>query len=109
MSITLKNGNEILDGKKYKVGLRAIDLVQDVDEFGKSFQFVVNGVPIFAKGSNWIPADTFLTRFTDDRLEKLIADAAAGHQNMLRVWGGGLYEEERFYNLCDKYGISHVV
>jgi beta-mannosidase len=103
--ISLKAEGHLIDKKEYKLGLRTIELRQENDEFGKSFQFVVNGVPIFAKGSNWIPADSFLTRFSDERLEKLIADAAAGHQNMLRVWGGGLYEEERFYNLCDKYGI----
>jgi len=105
VEVKLNSGNELVDQKTYQVGLRTIDLVQEEDEFGKSFQFVVNGIPIFAKGSNWIPADSFLTRFTDARLEKLIADAAASHQNMLRVWGGGIYEEERFYDLCDKYGI----
>ena len=105
LNVTLRDEQNILDQREYKIGLRTIELVQEDDDFGKSFQFVVNGVPIFAKGSNWIPADSFLTRFSDDRLEKLIADAAASHQNMLRVWGGGLYEEERFYDLCDKYGI----
>ncbi len=68
-------------------------------------QFVVNGVPIFAKGSNWIPADSFPTRISDAYLEGLIRSAAESHQNMLRVWGGGFYEEERFYDLCDRYGI----
>ena len=72
---------------------------------GRSFTFVVNGVPIFAKGSNWIPADSFPTRITDAYLEMLIRAAAETHQNMLRVWGGGFYEEERFYDLCDRYGI----
>ena len=66
---------------------------------------MVNGVPIFAKGSNWIPADSFPTRITDEALEGLIRSAAQTHQNMLRVWGGGFYEEERFYDLCDRYGI----
>ena len=72
---------------------------------GQVVQFVVNGVPIFAKGSNWIPADSFPTRISDDTLEGLIRSAAETHQNMLRVWGGGFYEEERFYDLCDRYGI----
>jgi len=105
VAVILKDEEKILDEKEYKIGLRTIELRQQQDQFGKSFQFVINGVPIFAKGSNWIPADSFLTRFSNERLEKLIADAAASHQNMLRVWGGGLYEEERFYDLCDKYGI----
>ncbi len=105
LELTLKRKEVFLDSTQFKVGLRTIDLVQEEDEFGKSFQFVVNGIPIFAKGSNWIPADTFLAQFSNDRLEKLISDAATSHQNMLRVWGGGIYEEERFYDLCDKYGI----
>ena len=62
-------------------------------------------MPIFAKGANWIPADSFPTRVTDVFLEQLIRAAAVTHQNMLRVWGGGFYEEERFYDLCDKYGL----
>jgi len=105
ISVILISGDLPLDKKDFKIGLRTIELVQEDDEFGKSFQFKVNGIPIFAKGSNWIPADSFITRFSNARLEKLIADAAASHQNMLRVWGGGFYEEERFYDLCDKYGI----
>jgi beta-mannosidase len=94
-----------LDRAVYKIGLRTIELRQQPDEWGKSWQFAVNGVPIFAKGSNWIPADSFPTRISDDYLEGLIRSAAETHQNMLRVWGGGLYEEERFYDLCDRYGI----
>jgi beta-mannosidase len=66
---------------------------------------MVNGIPILAKGSNWIPADSFPTRITDQYLEGLIRSAAETHQNMLRVWGGGFYEDERFYDLCDRYGI----
>ena len=104
-AVTLETEGNSIDKKEFKLGLRTIELRQEDDEFGTSFQFVVNGVPIFAKGSNWIPADSFITRFSNERLEKLITDAATAHQNMLRVWGGGLYEEERFYDLCDKYGI----
>ncbi len=89
----------------YRIGLRTVELRQEPDQWGRSFTFVVNGVPIFAKGSNWIPADSFPTRITDAYLEGLIRAAADTHHNMLRVWGGGLYEEERFYDLCDRYGI----
>ena len=91
--------------KVYQIGLRTLELRQEQDQWGRSFVFVVNGVPIFAKGSNWIPADSFPTRITADHLEDLIRSAAETHQNMLRVWGGGFYEEERFYDLCDRYGI----
>ncbi|MFL5733903.1 MAG: glycosyl hydrolase 2 galactose-binding domain-containing protein [Chloroflexia bacterium] len=94
-----------LDLRAYKIGLRTVELRQEEDRCGRSFGFVVNGVPVFAKGSNWIPADSFPTRISDERLEWLVRSAAESHQNMLRVWGGGFYEEERFYNLCDRYGL----
>lgn len=97
--------SEQVDFRTYQIGLRTIDLRQEEDQWGRSFIFVVNGVPIFAKGSNWIPADSFPTRISDDYLEWLIHSAAESYQNMLRVWGGGFYEEERFYDLCDRYGI----
>jgi beta-mannosidase len=102
-SVTSKMG--LLDRHRYQIGLRTIELRQQEDQWGRSFVFVVNGVPIFAKGSNWAPADSFPTRITDEYLEGLIRSAAETHQNMLRVWGGGFYEEERFYDLCDGYGI----
>ncbi len=94
-----------LDQRRYQLGLRTIELRQQEDQWGRSFAFVVNGVQIFAKGSNWIPADSFPTRITYKYLESLISAAAETHQNMLRVWGGGFYEDERFYDLCDRYGI----
>jgi beta-mannosidase len=87
------------------MGLRTLELRRQPDEWGESFTFVVNGVPIFAKGSNWIPADSFPTRISDEHLDGLLRSAVASHQNMLRVWGGGFYEEDRFYDLCDRYGI----
>lgn len=105
VTIELRQGSLILDSKEYQLGLRTIELRQEPDEWGRSFTFVVNGQPIFVKGSNWIPADSFPTRITNDALEMLIRSAAQTHQNMLRVWGGGFYEEERFYDLCDRYGI----
>ena len=95
----------LLDQKKYQLGLRSLELRQEPDQWGRSFEFVVNGVPIMCKGSNWIPADSLPTRISDENLENLIRAAAQTHQNMLRVWGGGFYEEERFYDLCDRYGI----
>jgi beta-mannosidase len=94
-----------LDRRTCQIGLRTIQLRQDPDQWGRSFEFVVNGRPFFAKGSNWIPADSFPTRVTEPHLEMLIRAAADTHHNMLRVWGGGLYEEELFYDLCDRYGI----
>jgi len=104
--VSLRNAQDvILDSKTYQLGLRTLELRQEEDEFGESFTFIVNGVPIFAKGSNWIPTDSFPTRISREQLEQLLGDAARGHQNMLRVWGGGFYESEDFYDLCDQYGI----
>jgi beta-mannosidase len=105
VDVSLHEDGKLLDVHTYQIGLRTVELRQDEDRWGRSFVFVVNGVPIFAKGSDWIPADSFPTRLTDDHLESLIRSAAETHQNMLRVWGGGFYEEERFYDLCDRYGI----
>ncbi len=104
-SIILKSGAIILDRRKYQIGLRTIKLLQEPDEWGESFTFLVNGVPLFVKGANWVPADVFPTRITSQKLEDLIASAASAHMNMLRLWGGGYYESNDFYNLCDKYGI----
>lgn len=105
VTVSLLADGALCDSREYQIGLRTIELRQGADEWGTSFQFVVNGVPIFAKGSNWIPADSFPSRLGDDHLEHLIRSAAESHQNMLRVWGGGLYEEDRFYDLCDRYGL----
>jgi beta-mannosidase len=95
----------LLDQHRYQIGLRTVELLQEQDPWGRSFVFAVNGIPILCKGSNWIPADSFPTRISDEYLEGLIRSAAETHHNMLRVWGGGFYEQERFYDLSDRYGI----
>ena len=88
-----------------KVGLRTVELVSEPDAAGTSMYFVVNGVPIFAKGADWIPCDAMPRRMTGEVYARLVGDAAAAGMNMLRVWGGGQYENEEFYDLCDEYGI----
>ncbi|MBN1922393.1 MAG: glycoside hydrolase family 2 protein [Anaerolineae bacterium] len=103
--VLLRDGERVLDSQTFQLGLRTLELRRERDLYGESFIFVVNGVPVFAKGADWIPADSFPTRLTDAFLEHLIRSAVQVHMNMLRVWGGGLYEEERFYDLCDRYGI----
>lgn len=105
LEIILQGEGKELDRRHYQIGLRTIELSQQLDEWGRSFTFVVNGVPIFAKGANWIPSDSFPSRLTPEHLEHLICSAALAYQNMLRVWGGGYYEDETFYDLCDRYGI----
>lgn len=105
VEVALYQGETLRDRRTFQVGLRTLELRRQPDEWGESFVFVVNGVPVFAKGANWIPADSFPSRIGDEHLEHLIRSAAQAHMNMLRVWGGGFYEEERFYDLCDRYGI----
>jgi beta-mannosidase len=105
VTVTLQSGGKVLDSRSYKIGFRTIELRRQPDQWGESFEFVVNGVPIFAKGSDWIPTDSFPARITRGWLEGLLCSAVAAHMNMLRVWGGGLYETEDFYDLCDQYGI----
>lgn len=87
------------------IGLRTLRLEQKKDDHGRSFTFVVNGTRIFAKGANWVPADQFPCRMTPERYAHLVRSAAMANMNMLRVWGGGIYEDERFYDLCDQHGI----
>lgn len=105
VEVALLSGDTILNQREYRIGLRTVQLIREPDQWGESFRFLVNGVPIFCKGSNWIPADSFPTRVTLPQLEHLIKSAADTHQNMLRVWGGGYYESEEFYDLCDRYGL----
>ena len=91
--------------KKVTTGLRSLKLVRQKDEWGESFGFELNGVPVFAKGANAIPNDVFLPRVTRDVYEKMVTDAANANMNMIRIWGGGIYEDDAFYEFCDKYGI----
>jgi beta-mannosidase len=93
------------DVKTIPTGIRKIELVQEKDSIGQSFYFKLNGKQIFAKGANWVPAESFLPRLTDSVYESLINDAVASNMNMLRVWGGGIYENDAFYRLCDEKGI----
>ncbi len=100
-----ENSGATLDRRVKRIGLRTLRLQRQADQWGESFQFAVNGVPFFAKGANWIPADGILARMTPSRYRRLVADAAAVNMNMLRVWGGGIYEDAAFYDACDELGI----
>ena len=87
------------------IGLRDMQVVNEKDEFGASLIFRINGVNIFSKGANWIPCDALPSRQTAEKYEKLIEGARAANMNIIRVWGGGQYEKEIFYELCDRKGI----
>lgn len=88
-----------------RFGIRKIELIQEPDSEGNGFIFRINNRPIFCKGANWVPADNFLSRISRHKYEKLLRMAANTHINMLRVWGGGVYENDSFYDLCDELGI----
>ena len=103
--IDLYRKGRLLDTVEKRIGFRTLTLEQREDEWGRSFRFVVNGVPFFAKGGNWIPADSFPPRVTREKYESLLRDCVAANMNMLRVWGGGIYESPDFYDLCDELGL----
>jgi beta-mannosidase len=105
VQVELVAGGRRLDARTFRVGLRTLALRREPDEWGESLEFVVNGVPVFAKGSNWIPADSFPARVTTAQLDALLGAAAETNHNMIRVWGGGYYETEAFYDACDRLGI----
>ncbi len=87
-----------------KVGIRTVEL-QQKDEHGEAFRFIVNGKAIFMKGANWIPSDAFLPRVSNRTYRQLLQKACDANMNMLRVWGGGIYEQDIFYDLCDELGL----
>lgn len=98
-------GGKVVDSKHHDIAVRSLKVVRENDEFGRSFYFELNGKRVFAKGANYIPCDSFLTRVSQTTYEQTIADAVAVNMNMLRVWGGGIYENDIFYELCEKNGI----
>lgn len=103
--IELSKDDTILDSKEYTIGLRTLEVSQDKDEWGSEFAFKVNGIKIFTKGANYIPEDCVYSRITKERQEYLIRSSAKANYNCLRVWGGGYYPSDDFYDLCDQYGL----
>ena len=101
----LENNGTIRDTLRMNIGLRTLTVRREPDPWGESFAFSVNGVAIFAMGADYIPEDSILARCTLERTERLIQDCIAAHFNCLRVWGGGIYPEDYFYDLCDRYGL----
>ena len=97
--------SKVADSLKAKPGLRKIQLVQQKDEAGKTFYFILNGKKVFMKGANYVPQDVFLSRANTNEYKKLIQQVLDANMNMIRVWGGGIYEKELFYDLCDQHGI----
>ena len=95
----------VIDSQTERIGLRTVELITEEDEIGKSFYIKLNGQPVFMKGTNYIPSDMFMSERYFIKMEDVIQATADGNMNMLRVWGGGVYEDKRFYDLCDEKGI----
>ena len=105
LKFILREEKTILDTYQLKKGLRTIELITNKDDHGESFYFELNGVPVYMKGANYIPQNSLQSNVTDEHYEKLLSDVVLANMNMLRVWGGGIYENDIFYNLCDQKGI----
>jgi len=102
---TKDNQMREIDRISFITGIRTVKLLREKDAEGESFIFIINGVKVFAKGADWVPADTFLPRIKKDDYEKYVRLAKEANMNMLRIWGGGIYEDPVFYSACDRYGI----
>jgi beta-mannosidase len=99
------SGGHCADERTTEYGIRTVKVVTEKDSNGAGFYFELNGIPVFMKGANYIPCDIFPSRVTTETYEKVIGAAVDANMNMLRVWGGGIYEDDRFYEICDRNGI----
>lgn len=102
-SVSIRGAVE--DTSDVRTGLRSVELRRDPDKWGRSFEFVVNGIPIFAKGANVVPFDSFPSRVPVEQIRDILQSAKDANMNMVRIWGGGYYETQEFYELCDEMGI----
>lgn len=105
LAVKLYSDGQLADEYEVSCAIRFVRLQREKDARGESFLFLINGIPIFARGANWIPGDNFLPRMDSAHYEKEVGLTRDAGMNMLRVWGGGIYEDDRFYTLCDRFGI----
>lgn len=106
VDVELVDAGQVIDRVHKRIGLRVLKLERHPEEDGESFYFSCNGVPFFSKGANWIPLTPYPHVVDEGQYQKLIQAAKDANMNMLRVWGGGIYEPDIFYDLCDEYGIA---
>ena len=104
-NVQLKIGKAAEDHASVRTGLRSIVLRRDLDQWGRSFEFLINGIPVFGKGADVIPFDSFPNRVTTAQYRRVLESARDANMNMIRHWGGGYYETDEFYDLCDELGI----
>ncbi len=105
IGVRIKKGWSVLDYKSVAKGLRTIELITEKDSIGESFYFNVNDVPVYMKGSNYVPQNSLHNKVADTDYNQLLEDVVDANMNMIRVWGGGIYEDDIFYDLCDEKGI----
>ncbi|SFM90844.1 beta-mannosidase [Streptomyces sp. cf124] len=105
VELTLYAGDDALDVWRRRVGFRTVELDRGADEHGTGFTLVVNGERLFARGVNWIPDDVFPSRVTRERYRERLRQAAGAGVDLVRIWGGGIYESEDFYDVCDETGL----
>lgn len=105
ISATLSGSDGICGTIEKTIGLRTLTIVRNSDEWGESFCFQANGVPFFCRGANYIPQDIYLNRVTKERMARLLEDCCEANFNCIRVWGGGVYPDDNFYEYCDRLGL----
>jgi len=105
LEVSLLDGDIVCDQVIKRIGLRTLSLRQEQDEWGKSFYFVINNVEVFARGGNYIPEDSLYGRHSRERTHRLLEDCLRANFNMIRVWGGGVYPADYFYEYCDEHGL----
>ncbi len=103
--VTLEQDGQVIQTVKKTIGLRELTVSRDKDEWGKEFAFMVNGTKIFTMGGNWIPEDCIYSHITKERQEYLLESVRRANFNCVRVWGGGYYPSDEFYDLCDEKGL----
>ncbi|MCI4668067.1 MAG: glycoside hydrolase family 2 protein [Bacteroidia bacterium] len=105
LEVKILHAGQSVDSKSHKIGLRTVKLIIEKDKKGSSFAFELNGIRVFAKGANYIPNDVFIPRVSAEQYENIVESSVKANMNMLRIWGGGFYEKDIFYKLCDEKGI----
>lgn len=105
LEVSVRDGGTTRDSWSRRVGFRTVELDTSEDETGSKFTFIINGTPLFIRGANWIPDDCFPSRLSEERYRARIEQAIGANLNLLRVWGGGIYERDEFYDICDELGV----
>ena len=105
VKVELFNKELKVDEKSYRIGLRTLTISRDKDQWGEEFCFMVNGVKVFAMGADYIPEDNIIGRCTKEKTDTLLKQCIAANFNCIRIWGGGYYPEDWFFDLCDEYGL----